>query len=101
MEMALKEVLGRAVARRGRGMTWQQTIDLVCSMLAITDRHIIIDSARAVVHVHWRQFGKPHTVTVTFNDIVSAINGPLSGMVSAPCADPAGGKKRPTAIASP
>jgi len=70
----IKEYLARAASKEIHGMTWQQTIDLVCTMLCIADRHIIIDSARAVVYLRWRQLNQPHEMTIPFNDIVAAIN---------------------------
>ena len=72
--MELKELFSRAAAKTTRRMTWQQTIDLVCTMLFITNRHIIIDSSRAVVHLSWQQLGRPQEITIPFNDIVAAIN---------------------------
>lgn len=100
--MALKTILGRVASKSTSGKTWHQTIDLVCSMLGITDRHIVIDSARAVVYLSWFQLGKPHTAVVTFNDIVVAVNGPLpNGVVPPPSVDSAVDPKRRKPAASP
>lgn len=74
--MALSDIFSWAVAKGTSGMTWQQAIDMVCSLLCITERHLIIDSARAVVHLSFKQIGQPREITITFNDIVAAINQP-------------------------
>jgi hypothetical protein len=75
--MGMRELLMKHAAKQGQGLSWMQGVDLVCSMLCITDRHIIIDSARAIVHLSWVQLGKSHVLDVAFNDIVAAVNKPL------------------------
>lgn len=77
--MGLTErVLKNLAAKSAKsGLSWIQAVDLVCAMLGITARHIVIDSARAVVHLRWVQLGKPYALNVPFNDIVAAINAPV------------------------
>lgn len=60
-------------------MNWAQALDFCCTLLGITERHIDIDSARAVIHVRFTRFNQQRTLDVTFNDIAVTINGPAGG----------------------
>jgi polyisoprenoid-binding protein YceI len=78
--MGIKEMIARkylqhaAAGQSSPGMSWRQSIDFAAAMLGVTDRHIEIDSARAMVHGTWTQLGCHHTLDISFNEIVALVN---------------------------
>ena len=66
--------MAKLATRKTAGMSRRQALDFAAALLGITDRHIQIDSARAVVHASWTQLGTTHTLDISFADIVSLVN---------------------------
>ena len=96
--MIVPTIIGKILTKTpGPDAGWSKTIDAACALLAITERHIEIDSCRAVVRCTYTQLGQKHALEISFNDIVAIVNGsaarpanPPDSHVSATISPPGG-----------
>ena len=79
LDRAKMKVLESVATKNTQGKSWAQTVDFACAMLGVTERHIDIDSSRAVVHVSFTQLARRHVLDITFQEILQAVNGPSAG----------------------
>jgi hypothetical protein len=79
--MGAKQMFAAVMGKKTESLTIEQRIDLACSLMCITERHLTIDSARAMIHVSYVQAGRFREKWISFNDIAEAVNGKVGAPV--------------------